>query len=488
MSRSCPLFRECLIGLALLISQARPVFAAWPADPQVNLPVCTAATNQNGPAIVADGDGGAIIAWEDNRNGIYTGIYAHRALASGAVDPAWPAEGRALRIGNTQLHPEMVTDGAGGAIVTWENGDIGGGIHAHHVLASGALDPAWPSDGLAVCVAQGNTVRPMIVADGSGGAVIAWRDYRNSEDFENPDVYAQHILASGAVDPGWPAEGLAMCTASGAQGNPRIVGDGAGGAVIVWGDGRTNTHDLYAHHALASGVTDPAWPVNGRALGIPAVPVGIAVVEDGVGGVLIAWPDYRSGTNYDMYAQHVMSTGNLDPAWPAGGRDLSTSTISQMHPQMVTDGWGGAVVTWEGNGGATGTDIFAQRVMAGGAVDPAWPADGRALCTAAGNQGNITIVPDGTGGAIVSWGTREASRTSTPITYSPAARRIPTGPSMAVLSVLPRNRNTALSSPRTATGALSWRGSTFAAARTTSSLPTSMLNEFRQTAISAGAL
>ena len=41
--------------------------------------------------------------------------------------------------------------------------------------------------------------------------------------------------------------------------------------------------------------------------------------------------------------------------------------------------------------------IYAQHVLASGAVDGAWPAGGRALCTAVSHQQIPTVVPDGLG-------------------------------------------------------------------------------------------
>ncbi|MBI5709007.1 MAG: hypothetical protein HZC42_01710, partial [Candidatus Eisenbacteria bacterium] len=138
-------FRALYVALLALALVPRFAFAAWPNSPYTNLPLCTAANNQQYPTIVADGAGGAIVTWHDYRSGTSYDIYAQHVLASGAVDPAWPANGRALcTAANNQYYPTIVADGAGGAIVTWY--DLRSGtnwdIYAQHVLASGAVDPA----------------------------------------------------------------------------------------------------------------------------------------------------------------------------------------------------------------------------------------------------------------------------------------------------------------------------------------------------------
>ena len=384
---------------------ARPALAAWPSDPTVNLPVCVAANDQQWPKIVADGAGGAILTWQDQRGGVDTDIYAQRVRSNGAVDHAWPVDGRALctATGNQQF-PVLVSDGAGGAIVAWQDRrGVDLDIYAQHVRADGTVDPAWPTDGRAVCTATGDQQAPVILADGSGGAIVTWWDFRSGADF---DVYAQHVLATGAVDPVWPPDGRALCTAAGNQISARIVTDGAGGAIISWQDARGGaTYDVYAGHVLANGTTDPAWPANGLALctaaGNQQVP---EIVSDGSGGGVVAWQDQRNGINYQIFATHVMVNGQVDPAWPVDGRPLAPGTWDEFTPTPVQDGAGGAIVAWEDRRdyATSGQDIYASHVNANGVVDPAWPTLGRALCTASGMQ-QIPAIVAAEGGAIVAW-------------------------------------------------------------------------------------
>ena len=391
---------ECLL---VLLTAVLPAYAAWPNQSAVNLPVCKAANDQTIPAMVADGAGGVIIAWGDYRSGTYSDIYAQHVLASGVVDPAWPANGLALCTAtNDQLVPAIVGDGAGGAIVTWQ--DKRGGafdIYAQHVLASGAVDPAWPADGRAVGAAPFSQIAPTIASDGAGGAIVAFQDNRLGADY---NIYAQHVLASGAVDPAWPASGLSLCAAANDQLPPMIASDGAGGAIVAWQDNRTGNSDIYAQHALAGGAVDPAWPADGRALcSATNTQTYAAIVADGSGGAIVTWADLRSGTFYDIYAQHVLTSGAVDPIWPANGRAVCIAMNTQLYPTIIADGAGGAIVTWQDNRPATTPDIYAQHVLAGGTVDPAWPDSGRALCTNASIQQFPTIVTDGAGGAIVTW-------------------------------------------------------------------------------------
>jgi len=394
-----------ILGALVLLS--RPALAAWPSDPTANLPVCTAANDQQWPRLVADGAGGAIFAWEDRRGGVDNDIYVQRVRTNGAVDPAWPANGRALCTAtNDQQFPTLVSDGAGGAIVTWQDrrGGVDMDIYAQHVRADGTVDPAWPADGRALCTAAGDQQSPVILADGSGGAIVAWWDFRSGVDF---DIYAQHVLATGAVDPVWPAGGRALCTATHNQFSAGIVPDGSGGAIISWQDARGGTtFDVYAGHVMANGTADPAWPTDGRALCTAAENQQVPeIVSDGSGGAVLAWQDQRNGTNYQIFAAHVLATGQADSAWPADGRLLAPGTWDEFTPKLVRDGAGGAIVAWEDRRdfATSGQDIYASHVKANGVVDPAWPTLGRALCTALGTQQIPAIVAVDAGGAIVAW-------------------------------------------------------------------------------------
>ena len=110
----------------------------------------------------------------------------------------------------SQTHSVVTTDGARGAIVAWQDLRFSRvNIFAQHVLASGEVDAAWPNDGrallsdpLAMAGAEGGQSSPVIVADGAGGAIVAWLDQRSS--VSDVDIFAQHVLASGVVDPPGP--------------------------------------------------------------------------------------------------------------------------------------------------------------------------------------------------------------------------------------------------------------------------------------------
>ena len=377
-----------VVGISFLPVNAR---AQWQVD---GVPLSTAANYQGGPEIVSDGAGGAIVTWTDLRNGATSDIYAQRMDALGV--PQWTANGAAVSTAtNHQQYPTIVSDGAGGAILVWQdlrNGATSTDIYVQRVDASGI--PQWTANGVALCTAVGEQVGRRAAPDGAGGAIVTWADHRSG----GWDIYTQRVNAFGT--PQWTVNGVAVCTAVDNQNAPTIVSDGAGGAFVTWYDNRRNGYpdsDIYAQRVDASGV--PQWTANGVALCIAANERYPEIVSDGAGGAIVAWNDYRSGyPNSDIYAQRVSVSGA--PQWMANGVALCTAANGQDYLGIVSDDAGGAIVSWKDDRGAA-PDIYTQRVSDSGI--PQWTADGVALCTAGDNQYSPTIVPDGTGGAIVAW-------------------------------------------------------------------------------------
>ena len=406
--------RAGLVGLALTSSlfiaplAPPPARAAWPARGSV---LSAAPGNQLAPAIASDGANGAIVTWLDRRSPALN-IDAQHVMASGAVDVAWPTNGLAL-LTRQDIAPQgkeipaIVSDGAGGAIVTWPDARSslnGLDIYAHHVLASGALDPAWPVNGTTVCSVTGEQIAPVIVSDGAGGAFIAWTDGRAGTTVNDIDVFAQHVMASGLVDPGWPANGTAVCTAPKAQVSLGIISDGAGGIIVSWSDLRSGNPgiDIYAQHVLSSGAVDPAWAANGRALSAaPGTQSTPKIISDGAHGAIVAWTDDRDGTNH-IYAQRVLISGAIAPGWAPDGQAVSTSGVDEVVPTLVSDGAGGAIVAW-GDASSGHHNMRARHLLPSGAVDGAWPAGGAALSFASSEETSQVMASDGAGGAIVAW-------------------------------------------------------------------------------------
>lgn len=384
--------------LATSIVWAMPSLAraAWSTDPLVNLPICTQTDYQDNAAIVSDGAHGAIIAWSDRRDGWGYDIYAQRVSANGI--PLWGASGRPILIATGDQFPlGMVADGAGGAIVVWREvrePSTTTDLYAQRITGTGTL--AWGDGGAAICTYDNSQNNPAIVSDGAGGAIVTWQDWGRT--LYHSDIYAQRISHGGAVQ--WSADGVAVCSAEGDQERPSIVADGSGGAIIAWSDPRTpvNYQDIYMQRIAANGTA--VWTTDGVAVCTAEnSQINPTLMSDGAGGAFVAWEDIRTGTTTKVYMRPVSAAGA--PQWAADGVTVSTGVGYEWTPRMVPDGAGGAIVTWMDYRFAN-WDTYAQRIT--GAGTKLWSAPGVVLCgNIYGHQQYETILPDGAGGAIITW-------------------------------------------------------------------------------------
>ena len=377
MKKSSVIFLMGLMGL----------FLGWNSDPTVNTPVCTESGMQSVLRIVTDGSGGSIIVWRDGRNGNYD-IYAQRLNASGIEQ--WTPGGVAV-CGNAggQYAPAIVPDGSGGAVITWyDYRDLNADIYVQRVNSAGNV--LWTANGVAVCTAFGEQYDPVIAPDGDGGAIIAWYDFR----YGDADIFVQRVNSTG--NPVGTPNGTAVCLAADNQVNPVIVSDGSVGAIITWTDYRSGSGDIYAQRMGLGSL--PLWTADGMAVCTAAgEQYDVMLTPDGDGGAIIAWTDSRGG-NADIYSQRVNYSGIVQ--WTANGVAVCAASGDQYEPMLTPDSSGGAVIAWRDIRGVR-YDIYTQRLDSGG--NSLWTVDGVAVCAAADDQLDPVIVSDGSGGGVVTW-------------------------------------------------------------------------------------
>jgi len=370
--------------------------AAWPHDPLVNVPLCVASSGQQRAASITDGSGGAIVVWEDFRNGV-ADLYAQRVNAAGVV--MWTPGGIPLcTAAGAQTVPVITSDGSGGAIVAWQDArgtPIDVAIYAQRISAAGSIGFEVNGRSMNTYVI-GNQATPAICSDGAGGAIVVWTDQRVGPNTGVRDLYAGRITTTSTIS--WNNFGVAVCAAANDQNAPTIAADGSGGAVMVWADNRSDAAgDIYAQRLNASGtslwVTDGVMVCN-AALGQS----NPKVVGDGLGGARIAWSS-SNGVDQDVVAGAVNALGNRLTS--SDGVPVCTLPGFQGAPFIASDGAGGLFAAWEDQRIAGRVEVYAQRIGANNA--PLWASGGVGVCNIAGFATSIAIVADGSGGAIVGW-------------------------------------------------------------------------------------
>ena len=412
----------------------------WSSDGEE---ICSGSVEGNYIGMVPDGSSGAIVTWSDNR-GTDLDIYSQWIDMDGVEQ--WMAEGAVVcSASNDQLEPWIESDGTGGAIISWQDlrSGVYGDIYAQRINSSGVGQ--WGADGEIVCDAVFDQTNHAIHEDGSGGAIMVWLDYRLME-FDFYEIYVQKMDGAGVaqwtgngeiicdyyknlqdnidhiadgeggaiavwvetmggllaqrVDSlgirQWTDTGVMLCPGDWRQDQPQIISTSEGGAIITWQDRRNGYNDIYVQKIDAYGVEQ--WTANGVEVCTDAEDQRRPkIISDGTGGAIISWQDYRNG-NADIYAQRVDVNGVIQ--WDMDGIAVCISTGAQELPEMVSGGSGEAIIIWadDRNGNR---DVFAQRIDSGGALQ--WVVSGVAVCSKAYDQTDFRAVSDGAGGAIVVW-------------------------------------------------------------------------------------
>jgi hypothetical protein len=434
--------RRVVMALARLLAAALVLTAVSAFAPRASAqwapdgtPVCTAFGGQDGLGLVSDGTGGVIVAWVDGRTPESGHPYAQRL--NGAGQAQWIANG--IAVCDTceawaGLAPvRCVDDGSGGAIVVWSqvgvqaqridasgtplwspvsltepfwlffgvsaipNG-LGGaiigynwsgldwvaGISTSSVSSSG--DVLWFDEELAPGSSRANSM--VAVPDGAGGVIAGWR----------ARFLTQLATFANRIDQGGSSQWDDTQVSFGINDTDLAASsDGQGGAWFVWRAFRFWERVL-AVHIDGSGSISPH--VDGTYVSTTGTPqMNPVAVPDGIGGAIIAWEDHRS-VDPDIYVQRLDGVGAL--VWADAGIPICDAGDAQSQPVMIADGSGGAIVAWQDSRSAPiETDVYAQRIDADGT--PLWVEDGVPICTAAGNQNEINLISDGSGGAIIVW-------------------------------------------------------------------------------------
>jgi len=428
----------------------------WQTD---GVPVCTEPSNQGGQftadglfasgvgavQIAPDGSGGAIIAWRDDRNGALNGdIFAQRVYSNGQT--AWNSAGVPVcTAANDQTYLRMISDGAGGAIITWEDFRLGNSVDIYAQRIDGRGRIQWQTDGVAVCSANDAQRGPQIVTDAQGGAIVAWIDLRHPILPPQYDVYAQRISSAGATQ--WASNGAPICTARDDQYlnfQASMVADGSGGAIIAWHDERAGGfgfQDIYAQRVDDQGAT--LWQDNGApvctAPGQQANPV---IAADGGGGAFIVWPDLRDHSfELHGYIQRLDESGQA--RFSQNG--LLVSGTPTQFPLAISTTPGNAAALWL-DAREADKNIYAQTYDSTGAT--AFPPGGERF--AGGENTELAVVAAHvTDGAFVAswqdlrnvsdWDIYAAVGSPLPIGESPIAvsdRFVDSGPEPKFLPIL----------------------------------------------------
>jgi hypothetical protein len=267
----------------------------------------------------------------------------------------------------------------------------------------------WAENGGKV-VRQGNEIiwQKSISSANPGELILCWSDTR----FGIRKVLAQKLDSSQPDSPSvWSTSGTAALIISDQrirQEDPHVVEDGAGGAIISWIDFRDDSNgDIYVNRIVdgISGTGELAWNESGVLVCTECTGgfydnMVLNQCTDMDGGSWIAWTDLRSGS-WDIYLSHVDSQGDIDPAFGANGLPVVTESSNQLIFDMHADGDGGVYIVWEDQRDPANLDIYLEHVLANGTFVSS--ENGLSVVSASGAQSNPSVVSTNASGCFVSW-------------------------------------------------------------------------------------
>ncbi len=261
-----------------------------------------------GLKLVAGVDGDTLMMWQ---NPDYPYLVVQKLDASG--DAIWGGEGIRIKYLETATRPEhqIISDGSGGAIISWAE-----------MTGSGMPSYVWVcrigADGQTICeepvrnLASAINIYTRVVTDGSGGAIVVWEDLR-----KGMALYAQKVNAEG--QPVWQKSGVPVCTDL-PEVSPRFeaVDSGAGGVVVAWIDG---DRKLYAQMLDASG--QRLWGYQGILIAKGVCNQPVKLCGDKQGGFIVGWSTgWDTYQPNDSFVQKIDAGGNL--MWGEDGIKLKT--------------------------------------------------------------------------------------------------------------------------------------------------------------------
>lgn len=246
---------------------------------------------------------------------------------------------------------------------------------------------------------------PKIVPSGAN-FIIAWKDQQDATTANYYGIRAKMVDANGqAITTGsWTEAGVTVVENVDLN-SFKMISDGANGAIFIISKG--SYEELYAKHITSAGVVEwdgtfPADPGVDLDLQDPVTTWNsdaYDVVTDTSGGAIIV---ADCGSFDDLKATRISSTGTKP--WGSFSKTLSSAARVQ-YPTAIPDGSGGAVVTWQDErGGAWGNqDVYAIRIDSNGDRTAGWNANGNVVSNESGAQYYPKIADAGGGASIIFW-------------------------------------------------------------------------------------
>ena len=352
----------------------------WGAD---GIPISVDADFDPTPRVTETADGDFVVVWGKSSDTADGKIMMQRIAPDGTLRFAAGALAVAGEAGEDPGFPALVPAGAADVIVCWVR-DISTYMSPRHLRAE-RFDASGASAWDGPVVVYDETVLPIayqpeILPDGAGGAILLWHRYLGG-------VYnsaVQRLDAAG--NELWPHQGLVVSTLAGMYHiSPTFSFDGDSGDTYVFWDERNTAQSAWGIGGQRFDATgNRLWGASGRIF-LPTSSLYLWALRalPAAGGALLFWIDEPGGYGADrVRGFRVDDMGN----WLWGTEPVGVATLlsgkSRLPVAAAPDGT--ALLIWEDDRGGT-VDVYGQNVRPDGTLGgdltaaPALPAPAATL-------------------------------------------------------------------------------------------------------------
>src|SRR3989339_451868 len=347
---------------------------------------------QTNPEVAADGKGGVYVVWEDERKLSGTKIYLQHFDQEGEALFPGGIELTPKRISSRQTKPKIVSFEGGGAVVVFINEDTTSGkfdIGTQRIDSKGTL--LWGGGGKLVSFSIGRQDSPLIMPV---SLFTVWIDYSKGE--KNSDIRAQKLDLSGNIV--FQDDGIPVCEAPDLQKDLTMAADNLG-VIVGWTDKGSGNFDVYAQKIDIKGKN--LWIKDG----VPVCQVGRTqqrpkVISLRGGESFFVWEDFRFG-NWDIFGQEIERDGRIkEDKDNKDGIDICSAPGTQYSPSIINLD-DDKIIAWEDYRSGANYNIYLQALNKSNVT--IFPKNGVKIKETAGGARAPKLLPTGKREFLLVW-------------------------------------------------------------------------------------
>jgi hypothetical protein len=373
-------------GVFALYYAARPPGASrWTRNLRVSDMIGTVCRDD--PDVAVGADGTVYAVWSDYRERD-PDVYMS-SLEPGAAAWSLPHKVNEDTVPSTDWRPTVVADPSGGVVVAWSDfGEGDSDIYTRRRDVDGVWQPELRVNG----VVDGAQDNPALLATPGGDLFAAWSDGRNG----NPDIYVSRLPAgTDRWGVNFPLNGD---LGSARQAFPALGAASDGTVMCVWIDERRGSGVWSAWlQPGANGLYDDQWSQDAPvAVRVAGKADRAAVVGAADGSAVAAWYETGEGPSAERVRTARWVAGRWGSVAPADPASLS---VAERNPALAAGPSGDVHLLWYGEDSDGQKDVYASALQLPGVGGSPYEAEGRLEVSAAppecGSEGYVVVACDG---------------------------------------------------------------------------------------------